>query len=164
MPSFGSFMKPAVSAGRFGGRAALMLGAAAVSFGAAAGVAAMGAASAIGGGNIFEGVTHDLGHFQPTTPMLARRLQNATAIGALAVGAGQGARQATGGGWNLNQSISTGMVEVERPHFLGATGSLTIASSRRRRAPQEPPMNVARMAGIYGDDALHVARMMVGGH
>jgi hypothetical protein len=34
--------------------------------------------------------------------------------------------------WNLNQALSTGAVEVEREDFLGATGSLTIASSKNR--------------------------------
>jgi hypothetical protein len=157
--------------GKVGSRSALMMGAAAVSFGAAAGVAAMGvgyaanrAASTIGGGKVFEGTTHNvLGRNIPGIPKFSLGMQWGLGVGALGAGAAQGAYQA-GGEWDVNHAISTGMMEVERPHFLGATGSLTIASSRRGRgrAQQEEGPNYSRMAAVYGDDAFHLMRAVTG--
>ena len=172
MAALGGLLRPAVrTLGAIGGRSALMAGAAAVSFGAAAGVAAVGAgyalnraANMLGGGHAFERTTHEVGGLHiPGIPKATRGLERSLGLGALMLGAAQGARQAAGGAWDVNHAISTGMMEVERPHFLGATGSLTIASSRRRSAgPEEKGPDYSRMAALYGDDVFHLMRAMTG--
>jgi hypothetical protein len=88
-------------------------------------------------------------------------LVGAAVVGAVGAGTYDYARQ---NHWTLTQALSTGATEIERPHFLGATGSLTIASSssRRRRAaiptpePSEPMLNwhnATHMAHL-ADDVL----------
>lgn len=164
-------LKPAVrSVGGAAARTGLMLGAAGLTFGAAAGVMAMGAgyalnraASTLAGGDLLESRTHDLFGLKVAAPALSRGGQRAVVAGAVGVGAAAGALDGIrNGGWNVNQAISTGMLEVERPHFLGATGSLTIASSRRRK-PQQEDGGYAKAVGLYGDDVLHLMKA-AGGH
>lgn len=69
--------------------------------------------------------------------------------------------------WNLTQALATGSVEVEQPHFLGATGSLVLASHRRRRGMMptgqgDPGSDYAQyMATQVGAHADDMMRMMV---
>ena len=51
--------------------------------------------------------------------------------------------------WNLNQALSTGAIEVEREDFLGATGSLTIASYKNR-AGARGSQSVNNGTGVAG--------------
>jgi hypothetical protein len=99
-------------------------------------------------------------HFH--TPMFAPRVAEAVGFGSMAAGIAGGVfdYQKTRG-WNLTQALSTGAIEVEKPSFLGATGSLTIATHRMRygRQRQQQPssygeqMSLARLATIHADDA-----------
>jgi len=63
--------------------------------------------------------------------------------------------------WNLTEALATGSVEVEQPHFLGATGSLVLASHRRRRGMTGAPAGnndyaqlMATQVGAHADDVL----------
>lgn len=68
----------------------------------------------------------------------SRAFQEAMVGGAGIYGMGAGAIDyARKNQWNLNQAISTGAIEVEREDFLGATGSLTIASYKNRNGRQQ---------------------------
>jgi hypothetical protein len=67
-------------------------------------------------------------------PELNFRAKAALAIGATAYGVGAGAYDVWNKKrWNLSYALATGQVEAEREDFLGATGSLTLASYQNGR-------------------------------
>jgi hypothetical protein len=106
-------------------------------------------------------------HFH--TPMFAPRIAEAVGFGSLGAGIAGGVYDyQKSRGWNLSQALSTGAIEVEKPGFLGATGSLTLATHRMRHGRQKPHaqeqtggMNLSRLATMHGDDALHMLHGLV---
>lgn len=69
-----------------------------------------------------------------------------------AMGATAGAVNSMRTNWDINQAVSTGAVEVERPQFMGATGSLTLSMyrhrNRRARMQQEIDQRTGRFSGL----------------
>lgn len=95
-------------------------------------------------------------------PQWNRAIQNT--VGALGVGAGlaMGASAlAKQGRWNFNEAAANGTLEMEQPHFMGATGSLALQLHYQRhgRPQQQGPQfnNAGMMASQYVDDALRIA-------
>jgi hypothetical protein len=101
-------------------------------------------------------------------PQFTRTFTNTLTAGAMGAAVGLGANDYfQRRRWNLDQALSTGMVEVERDDFLGATGSLTIASHRNRHGSGTSPAYAGILSNRTGayvnliDDAAIMASRVV---
>jgi hypothetical protein len=133
-----------VPAAKFAGKTAAMGGLQVLTLGATLGVGAVGLAAiadraaqrAMGDNKFVEWTKHGQiprTNMQLQTPMVGRRASNLIGMSALYGGMGAGVYDhQKSRGWSLSQSMANGTVEVEKPGFMGATGSLTLAMHRQR--------------------------------